>query len=216
MNHTSYQYTNLFWELRGLLTNGMKDAIVPQNSSSAVRYIQMSQQSHTIRRQFKKSLVVTDNIYTLHLLAKQLSISTDVETKMLGAGRMNNVDGINRPHLKQAIEKVNKSTRCSWLLCQTYEKDGTYDGVVHIAVRSGYIVFKDRNACVFHTNDLLGETKHFISELNKHSIKCLHVLFPLLRWTGIENLHRTELHFSAAIVAYNHFMNGVDLFDQFR
>lgn len=164
----------------------MKDAIVPYNSAPAVWCMEIFRPSHTKRSPFKKRLVVTDNFYTLQILAKNLFTSKDGETNMLGTVRMNKVDGIYRSYLKQAIENVKKSTRSSRLMCQAYEKARTDDGVVHIAVRSGYIVFKDRNVCTFYMNDLPDTPKQSISEPNEHATQCVHRLGTLRRWTKIE------------------------------
>lgn len=95
----------------------------------------------------------------------------------------------------------------------------------HQSKNSGYIILQDSKICVFYTNDLAQTpmkepvysfVKKSSSQKLDHAIKCVHGLGPMLRWTNENMLNRDILRVPSIIVAYNLFMNLVDIMDQLR
>jgi hypothetical protein len=182
-----------------------------------------------------------DNYYTRHTLACALREFTDGEAHMIGTVKFTNVDATNRYYLSKAIELLKDKERGAWALVRAYNKHADYDRLRNshasqqrriatssqrttfvppldnIADRSGYIVFKDSKVVIFYTNDLLqNPSEPILLGTDDRAHQCVGGLAKISRWTGVENLHRTEFYVAAPIVAYNMFMNGVDRMDQYR
>lgn len=160
---------------------------------------------------------VMDNFYTRHLQGRQLDIMSDCECKILGTVRFNNVDGPNRPALKDAIESLRNASPGDWRRVQVYNQGNTAESPLTIAEKCGFVVFKDRSIVAFYKNNLADTPIARVHQPDDaHAVMCVHGLVPLLRWTGSEALNRTKVYAPAVIVAYNLFMNGVDRCDQLR
>jgi hypothetical protein len=70
---------------------------------------------------------------------------------------------------------------------------------------------------LFYSNDLCENPEEpILLGTDERAIRCVGGLAKISRWTGTENLHRTDFFVAAPIVAYNMFMNGVDRMDQYR
>ena len=70
---------------------------------------------------------------------------------------------------------------------------------------------------IFYTNDLAHTpSEDILHGTSEEAIRCVNGLGPLHRWVGTEMLHRTSFQVPAPIVAYNMFMNSVDIIDQRR
>lgn len=81
----------------------------------------------------------------------------------------------------------------------------------------GYILWKDSKLVMFYTNDLAHTpSEDILHDTSEEAIRCVNGLGPLHRWTVTEMLNRTVFHVPAPIVAYNMFMNSVDIMDQIR
>lgn len=63
-------------------------------------------------------LVIMDNFYTRHLLARQLAKLSDKEFAVLDTVRLNNVDYINSQAIKTALEQLKTAERGEWRLRQ--------------------------------------------------------------------------------------------------
>lgn len=50
--------------------------------------------------------MMMDNFYTLHVHARQLCILSDIECKFLETNWLTNVDCMNSPALKEAVEHL--------------------------------------------------------------------------------------------------------------
>jgi len=181
-----------------------------------------------------------DNYYTRHAIANALTKFTDGEARVIGTVKFTNVDGTNRYYLSKAIELMKDQSRGSWALVQAYNKHPNYDQLrsQHAsqqrrvrsasdraafvppldsnADRAGFIVFKDSKVVLFYSNDLCENPEEpILLGTDERAIRCVGGLAKISRWTGTENLHRTDFFVAAPIVAYNMFMNGVDRMDQY-
>ena len=71
------------------------------------------------------------------------------------------------------------------------------------------LVFMDKQPVIVYTNDLACTmTQNCMESDDENTIKCVHGLVPLKRWTKTESMFRTEFLASAIFVAYNIFMKG--------
>lgn len=93
--------------MRGLLDRSIDGSVIPQHSPSALWALQMTHQTRMVPSPNGR-LVVTDNLYSRHVLPKKLELLSDNEGVSLGTVRMNNVDGVNRPALKTEIEELKE------------------------------------------------------------------------------------------------------------
>ena len=209
-------YCKLFRDLRGPYHRCIDDSLVNPQSPSALWCLQMSHQTKLFKDSNKKRIIVMDNFYTRHVLARQVNQLSEDNIRIIGTVRFNNVDSVNRRHLKEAMTMMSSKSRGSWLLVQSFDKPTERHQPAQVAKNAGFIVFKDRNVVVFYTNDLATTPSSPIEEPTEETIRCVRGLAPLKRWIGGETFHRTELKVPAIIVAYNLFMNSVDRFDQVR
>ncbi|KAG6943184.1 hypothetical protein JG688_00017736 [Phytophthora aleatoria] len=177
-------------------------------------------------------LLVCDNFYTRHNLAKTLMSFTDGEMRMLGTVRIS---------LQAAAfkERIDKAERGSWELIAAVDvppgwetlqekhkraqkklpehMQSIYSAPMTIAAKAGYSVFRDKQTVLFYTNDLASTpSQRVLSSESPEAIWLCRGLAPLRRWTGDRVMHRKTFQVSAMIVAYNLFMNGVDRVDQLR
>ena len=101
-------------------------------------------------------------------------------------------------------KKVSKANRVPFVALQPQK--------VHNA---GFIVFKDKKPVISYTNDLAHTPDKAILQADEeNAINCIPGLGPLCQWAGNELLGRTVFYVPAPIVAYNIFMNAVDIMDQ--
>lgn len=91
------------------------------DSASALCCLKMAHETN-IYSVSEGRLYTTDNIYTRHVLEKQLQILTDNDAKMFGTGRFNNVDVVNSPGLKSGMKKLGHLQRRSWVLVYVLDK----------------------------------------------------------------------------------------------
>jgi hypothetical protein len=128
-NHTNepapHRFCQIFQDMRRLYESFVDGTLVEKTSPSALWSLLMSHQVKRSQDQ-EKRVMFMDNFYTRHNLACQLKRLTDNKVFVIGTVRFNNVDGINRSHLKAAQERLKKKevARGSWLLLQVLEKNG--------------------------------------------------------------------------------------------
>ena len=68
---------------------------------------------------------------------------------------------------------------------------------------------------MFYTNNLAHTpSEDILHDTSEEAVCCVHGLGPLHCWVGTEMLNQTVFHVPAPIVAYNMFMNSVDIMDQ--
>lgn len=147
-------YLKLFKGLRGAFNRKLDENLINAESRSAVWCLQIMQQSYSIR-QPRGRLLVTDNFYTPHLLARQIKLFADGEVKCLGTVWLNNVDGPNRPVIKEAMSLLKDKPRGSWILCQVIDVNIVNKKKTEsIAENARYVVFMDRAVVVCYCNDL--------------------------------------------------------------
>ncbi|POM75332.1 LOW QUALITY PROTEIN: Hypothetical protein PHPALM_7578 [Phytophthora palmivora] len=177
-------------------------------------------------------LLVCDNFYTRHNLAKTLATFTDGEMKMLGTVRIALQEKWMAERLEASKERIDNAERGSWELLAALDVPADWEKLQEkhkrtqksfqhtfkrLASNAGYIVFRDKKTVVFYTNDLAGTPSQDV--LPGHSQEAIQLccgLAPLQRWTGDQVMHRKTFQVPAMIVAYNLFMNGVDRVDQLR
>ena len=87
----------------------------------------------------------------------------------------------------------------------------------NFAEKAGYILFKDSKAVIFYSNDLgLTPSKPILHSHEDEAISAVRGIGNMQRWTGSENLVRTDFGTPNLIISCNMFMNGVDRFDQLK
>ncbi|RLN93793.1 hypothetical protein BBJ28_00025481 [Nothophytophthora sp. Chile5] len=126
----------------------------------------MGHQTKLFQSRDGRRLMVSDNFYTRHLLAKALLKFTDGEVRTLGTVRLNLVDKWNKVKLTEATKRVEGMDRGSWELVAAVdaevgwkrkqdehkkaqkhlpkEQQTPYNATVAISPRAGYIVLKDK------------------------------------------------------------------------
>ena len=216
----------------------MPGCMVNKDSASALWILQLAQQTKLLRDPSGKRVHFMDNFYTRHVLAETLKTITDGEARVIGTVKYTNVDGINRLHLSQGVQRMKDKEHGQWCLVKACnqtnvllaakkkheaaeKKKPAADRVAFelpedsAATNAGYIIWKDCKVVTFYTNDLLRTPKKWITDgTEEDAIECVHGLECLERWMGDEFLHRTQMMVPATIVAYNMYMNSVDRMDQ--
>lgn len=90
--------------------------------------------------------MVMENFYTRHVLALQVLVLIDSECKVLATEHLKNVDEINRPGLKDAIESLKHAEGEKWRLVHVLMKD-----TGEIAKNTRFSAFKDRSIVSIYT-----------------------------------------------------------------
>lgn len=98
---------------------------------------------------------------------------------MLGTVLLNNVDAINRPVLKNAVQLMGRAERGSWVVVHVLEKHNNPDFEPSRADNCGYVVFIDRKVVTFHNNDLGDTSCQHVKGKSDHTLKCTNGLAPL-------------------------------------
>ena len=81
--------------------------------------------------------------------------------------------------------------------------------------KPGYIIFKENKLVFFYINGLKCTPSQMILDGdNSEVINAAHGLGPFYRWTGNKNIYRATFMVPVIIIAYNLFMNSVDVLDQ--
>ncbi|KUF85454.1 hypothetical protein AM588_10000940 [Phytophthora nicotianae] len=235
------RYTRLFPRLRQPLYNVLNqgEVHVDPKTPSALWLAMIAHQTLLLPAENGRRLLVSDNFYTRHTLAKAVLAITDGETRMLGTVRQDWIGSLNKDAVADSIARVKTKPRGSWELvaavdsCLASKKDKAaharkqkkvpahlrtpYSPPVEFSPRAGFIVFLDKQPVVFYTNDLASTpTARVLDGTNSEAISCCHGLYPIQRWTTNRVLHREVLLVPAVVAAYNVAMNGVDRVDQLR
>lgn len=235
------RYVDVFPALRtGLFRTLERDEIPMKRKDASSLWIAMcGHLTKSYAAPNKRRLLVCDNFYTRHNLAKTLLAFTDGEMRLLGTVRIHLQGKWNAQELDAAKAWIDMAERGSWELVAAvdvpvgWEKlqeahkraqkklpehlRTEYVAPMTIAATAGYIIFRGKLTVTFYTNDLAGTP--FQGVLRGDSAEAIwlcHGLAPLRRWTGEQVMHRKTFQVPAVIVAYNLFMNGVDRVDQLR
>ncbi|KAK1946029.1 hypothetical protein P3T76_003077 [Phytophthora citrophthora] len=184
-------------------------------------------------------LLVSDNFYTRHNLAKTLLAFTDGEMRLLGNVCIYLQGKWNAMELEASKSRMDVAERGSWELVAAVDvpvgweklqekhkrlqkkmpshQQTPYMAPMTIAANAGYIVFRDKLTVIFFTNDLAGTlSQRVLAGDSREAIHLCRNLAPLQRWTGDQVPHRKTFQVPAMVAAYNLFMNGVDRVDQLR
>ena len=179
--------------------------------------------------------VYMDSYYTSHTLASVVKEMTDGRTLCTSTTKFNQIEGWNKPFLRQAMKDVmDHGERGDWCLVRAYDPPKNWKNknartsymnefpsddylLGYEADSAGYIIIKDRKLVVLYTNDLrFTPSKPVLSMMSEEAQRCVNGMAICRRWVGKESMHRTELEVPAPFVAYNIFMNGVDRTEQRR
>ena len=107
----------------------------------------MAHQTKRLQDPSGKRLIVTDNFYTRHVLAKQTEILSDGEIKMIGTVKFINIGGINRTLVKEAMEKIQNRERGLWILVKAFEKTGSGRDQINYTSEECWIYSFQRSCC---------------------------------------------------------------------
>ena len=125
----------------------------------------------------------------------------------------------------QAIENEQRGT---WCMVKCYQKEtpektetGNFkkmkDQRLVPSQNCGYIIFKDKNICMFYTDALTGTmTKDTLMGDEQEACMLVHGLSPIRRWTDESVSRRSTLMVPCLIVHYNMYMCAVDKVDLHR
>ena len=113
---------------------------------------------------------------------------------------------------------IHVSVKCgSWYLVASRDIDPKTDRATKSKI-GGYIIYKDNRTCIFYTNHLSKTPPKYVIEVtHKDSIECVHVLGEMHRFDRTKHkVTKTVYNVHNITVAYNKYMNNVDLVDQRR
>ncbi|KAE9332458.1 hypothetical protein PR003_g14511 [Phytophthora rubi] len=224
-------YTNQFPSLYNTLLRD--DVTVSAKSTTALWLVMVGHQSKMFRSPSGYRFVVSDNFYTRHTFAKAILAFTDGEVRTTGTVRLNVIGEWNKPAVEDSVRRVAEAARGEWefvtvvdLEPGTKKKEvdhdkaqkqlpkalrSTYQPILQLADRSGYIIYKDCKVVIFYSNDLLATpTSRTLRGNSAEAVACCHGLYPIRRWTNDRVMHRKIFMAPAVIAMYNRFMNGVD------
>ncbi|KAE8899747.1 hypothetical protein PF007_g16673 [Phytophthora fragariae] len=232
------RYVDVFPALRTAIFRTLErdDIPVKRKDASAVWVAMCGHITKTFPASSSRRLLVCDNFYTRHNLAKTLLAFTDGEMKMLGTVRISLQGKWISPTLDAAKARMDAAPRGSselvaaidvptgWEKLQEAHKRAqkkppphlqtAYAPPTAIVHNAGYVVFCDKLTVVFYTNDLAGTpSQRVLPGDSPEAIWLCNGLAPLRRWTGDQVLHRQTFQVPALVVSYNLFMNGVDRVD---
>jgi hypothetical protein len=104
----------------------------------------MAHQTKLFKKSSEKRTLIMDNFYMRHVLvACQLSVLLEEDIQIIGTVHFNNVDSVNRPHLKEAMCMMSLKPQGSWLLMRSFDKPTQIGQQVHVVENAGFIVFQD-------------------------------------------------------------------------
>lgn len=237
----SQRYTQLFPSLRRALegTLARADIHIDGKMASSLWTAMIAHQTQLYPAESGRRLVISDNFYTRHDLAKAILAMTDGEVRMLGTARLDWAGRLNRDALADSVKRVAQMPRGSWELIAAVdshvdskkERDAhvrrqkklpahlrtAYAPPIQFSDRAGFVVFLDKQPVIFYTNDLSRTpSARVLGGETSEAIDCCNGLYPLRRWTGGEVMHRKTFMAPAVVALYNIGMNGVDRVDQLR
>ena len=101
-----------------------------------------------------------------------------------------NIDGVNNPLVKEAIDKIQSCERGSWIPAQAFD-DGASGGGKSMTPSEDaeYLVYKDCAVFAFYTTYLTSIPPTPLQGSNEDSIICIRGLSPLNHWFGNDSNH---------------------------
>ncbi|GMF45458.1 unnamed protein product [Phytophthora fragariaefolia] len=171
------RYVDVFPELRSALFRTLERPEIPIKRSEAGA-LWVAMWGHLTKQYAALNghrLLICDNFYTRHNLAKTILAFNDGEMKMIGTVRISLQGKWNAMELEAAKARVDECERGSWELIAAvdvppgWEKlqekhkraqkklpphlQTPYMAPMTIAAKSGNIVFRDKQTVIFYTND---------------------------------------------------------------
>ncbi|POM78669.1 Hypothetical protein PHPALM_3774 [Phytophthora palmivora] len=235
----SQRYTQQLPTLRTSLYNTLlrEDVPVAANSATALWLTMVGHQAKMLRSPTGYRLVVSDNFYTRHTLARAILAFTDGAVRTTGTVCLNLVDKFNKGAVEEAVKRVSEAERGKWELVaanlvgkskilstkkptrvlQNREKPNSRQ---HCKYQTEPVTLSTKIAIVvviFYSNDLRATpSSRTLSCTSSEAVECCHGLYPIQRWTADCMLRRKPFMAPTVIAVYDRFMNGVDRVDQLR
>ena len=148
-----------------------------------------------------------DSFYGIHKVEDVTKIVTNGEERVICTMKLLFVNRGDKYLVKYVLNHIKKLSQGTWFLLWV-----TVDGFIQN--NCGYIFFKDKRPVLFYTNDLKDTPTKIIQGVTEESVICVGGLLILKRWTDECTTTSKSFYVPSIIVAYNHLMNGVDIFDQ--
>ena len=157
-----------------------------------------------------------DNYYTRHVFAEKLHSLTNSEIFTTGTVRYSYVGTDDKKYVDKVLKLLSPDNipRSSWYLVAVHDHKNPRSK----ALNCGYIVYKDNKLVIFYTNNLQGTPSRYILKgENVEAVKLVHGLGEILRYDKSKYTVNKKVYLVPnIIVAYNLYMNNVDLVDQRR
>jgi len=135
---------------------------------------------------------------------------------LTGTVRFTYVGPKDKANVGKAVTYLNQDIvpRGSWYLVGVHDLTKTKSK----AKNCGYIVFKDNKICIFYTNHLQSTPTLYIQKgTHPDSVQCVRGLGEILRYDKTNyTINKSTFCVPNIIVAYNKYMNNVDIVDQRR
>ena len=135
---------------------------------------------------------------------------------MTGTVRFIYVGTNDKINVSKAMKQLDqdKVPRGTWYLVAVHDLKNPKSK----AKNCGYIILKDNKICIFYTNHLSSTPKLFIQKgVGPEPIKCVQGLGEILHYDKTSHtINKTTYRVPNIVVAYNKYMNNVDIVDQRR
>lgn len=113
------KYCNVFKDKKTIYQNKFvkdKDSEIKHDKASPLWCLQIAQMHKNHELPGGHRVILMDNFYTRQALAKKIKSLTNDEIRLTGTVRMNLIDKLNKPLVKEACEKNQNMDTGTWLL----------------------------------------------------------------------------------------------------
>ena len=160
-----------------------------------------------------------DNFYTRHVFAEKLYSLTNGEIFTTGTVRYKYVGKEDKCNVDKVLKLLAPDNVPRW----TWYLVGVHDHTVLTKPKSkakncGYVIYKDNKNVIVYSNHLTGTpSKYILSGKTDEAVDLVHGLGEILRYDkSIYTVNKKVYNVPNVVVAYQLYMNNVDVVDQLR